>query len=295
MILPIIEAYFYIKKKMQRLRLTFTLLVAISLWLAVAGPMHLYSQEIESGSVPSASIDPKAEKILQRALEVLGGSNFMNSRTIVSRGLYTQFQAGRSGIPVPFADYIVFPDKERTEFRGAGVRVIQANMRDSGWIYDGNARTLKDMSEEQVEDFRNSIRRSVEYVLRGHWRKDGASLTYVGRREAGVGRRNEVARIEYTDGLWVEIEVGVHDGLPAKVVYKRKLKDEETEQEREVLEEDRFAQFVTIQGIQFPMIVDRYRDGVQTSRINYSSVEFNRPLADTLFARPENAKAVKWN
>jgi hypothetical protein len=42
-----------------------------------------------------------------------------------------------------------------------------------------------------------------------------------------------------------------------------------------------------------PFVIDHYIAGTQTSRINYQSVEFNSPIADTLFARPANAKAVK--
>ena len=42
-----------------------------------------------------------------------------------------------------------------------------------------------------------------------------------------------------------------------------------------------------------PVVIGHYINGKQTSRINYESIEFNRPLPDSLFAKPENAKAVK--
>jgi len=32
---------------------------------------------------------------------------------------------------------------------------------------------------------------------------------------------------------------------------------------------------------------------VQTSRINYESIEYNKPLLDSLFVKPENIKALK--
>jgi hypothetical protein len=40
-------------------------------------------------------------------------------------------------------------------------------------------------------------------------------------------------------------------------------------------------------------VVDHFINGKQSSRINYESMEFNRPLPDSLFAKPESAKAVK--
>ena len=70
-----------------------------------------------------------------------------------------------------FVDYIVYPDKERTEFIGGGQRLIQTNDRDKGWIFDAAARTLKDQNTIQLEDFRLAMRTSVENLLRGWWRE----------------------------------------------------------------------------------------------------------------------------
>lgn len=58
-------------------------------------------------------------------------------------------------------------------------------------------------------------------------------------------------------------------------------------------EEDRLLQHLTINGIIAPFVTDHYRAGVQTSRINYESIEFNRLIPETLFAKPANIKALK--
>jgi hypothetical protein len=50
---------------------------------------------------------------------------------------------------------------------------------------------------------------------------------------------------------------------------------------------------VTVSGVTIPVIIDHFRAGQQTSRINYDSVEINRPIGDALFTRPANAKDVK--
>ncbi|HEX8844134.1 MAG TPA: hypothetical protein VF791_05795 [Pyrinomonadaceae bacterium] len=232
--------------------------------------------------------DEKAEKIIQSAIEALGGSSYLNVRSAIGRGLFSQYQEGQSGIPSTFIDYIVYPDKERTEFKASTGKVIQTNTGDTGWLYDGAAKTLKDMTKAQVEDFKLAMRSSVDNLLRGFWRREGASLSYAGRREAGLARRNEAVRLTYPDGFVVEFEFGAKDSLPMKVLYKRKNADGE-----EIAEEDRMAQHVKIGGIIAPFVIDHYRAGVQTSRINYQSIEFNSPMPDTLFARPANAKAVK--
>ena len=230
----------------------------------------------------------QAEQILQRAVEALGGPSYSRVSTVISRGQFTPFKDGVSGIPTSFIDYITYPDRERTEFRGGGLRAIQVNTGDTGWIFDGAARAIKDMSPEQVKDFRFAIRTSVENILRGAWRKEGARLSYLGRREAGLARRNETVRLTYPDGMSVEFEFGAKDGLPAKAIYQRK--DAEGQ---DATEEDRMAQYISVGGILAPFVVDHFRAGVQTSRINYESIQFNVPIAEALFTRPANVKAIK--
>jgi outer membrane lipoprotein-sorting protein len=235
-----------------------------------------------------ATKDEKAEQVLQRAVEALGGGAYMNVRSIIGRGFFTQYKDGQSGIPSSFVDYIVYPDRERTEFKGQEGKIIQTNTGDTGWLYDGAAKSVKDMTKAQVDDFKRAIRSSVDYLLRGFWRKEGATLSYVGRREAGLARRNEVVRLVYADGVAVDFEFGSKDNLPMKVLYKRTNAEGE-----ETAEEDRLAQHLKIAGVTVPFVIDHYSTGAQTSRINYQTVDINAAVADSLFARPANAKAVK--
>src|SRR6185503_20577420 len=83
---------------------------------------------------PAQKLSPeetaKAEAILNRAVEVLGGNAYLNITTVIGRGFFTSFSEGQSQIPARFVDYISYPDKERTEFISSGIRVIQTNSGD---------------------------------------------------------------------------------------------------------------------------------------------------------------------
>ncbi len=239
--------------------------------------------------------DPdKAQQIIQRAVQALGGDRYAQVKTAVGRGLFTDYKDGVSQLPMKFVDYVSYPDKERTEFSGGGARIIQTNFREGGWIYDGAALTLKDQSPQQLEEFKLTMRVGIENVLRGWWRSQGATLTYAGRREAGIiGRRNEVVRLTYPDGFWIEYEFAADDGLPAKVRYERKEKNRDSEEVEDIKEEDRLHKMITIDGITSPFIIDHYRNGIQTSRIAYDTVEYNKPVAEALFAKPASIKAIK--
>ena len=269
-----------------------TLLLILVLFSFFALPATGYGQQEPARNVAPTQ-DPKAEAIVARALEVLGGSNYLNVKTVVGRGFYTTFHDGVSQLPSRFLDYIAYPDKERTEFTGGGIKTIQTNVGNTGWIYDGTTKTIGDMKDPQIAEFKRSMRTTLENLLQGWWRKEGAVLTYAGRREAGLAKRNETVRLTYPDGYWIEYEFGARDGLPAKMIYKRTKKKPNSDETEETSEEDRLAKPITVDGVTAPWIIDHYVNGIQTSRINYESIEYNKPLPDTLFAKPDNVKAIK--
>jgi hypothetical protein len=262
--------------------------------LLLAAPLASFALSQRTNNVaPTTKSDPptsdeKAEQIIKRAVEAMGGGAYLGVKSIVSKGNFTPFDQGFSGAPITFVDYMVLPDRERTEFKGRGVRSIQTNVGDGGWLFDGMVRKIKDLSPEQVEDFRIAMRTSLDNVLRGWWRSAGATLVYVGRREAGLGTRNEALRLTYPDGFTVEYEFRAKDFLPAKTKYKKQNREGEN-----VDEEDRYAQHLSVGGVIVPFVVDHYRAGQQSSRVNYETIELNQPVAESLFSRPPDAKSVK--
>jgi hypothetical protein len=246
-------------------------------------------------SKPAAAVsaDEKSEQIIKRAIEAVGGDSYLNVRTIVGRGFFTSFKEGISQIPARFLDYLAYPDRERTEFTGAGIRTIQTNVGNTGWLFDGATKNISDQQGPQIEDFKRGLRTSVENLLRGWWQKDGGKVTYVGRREAGLAKRNETVRLTYPDGFWIEYEFGAKDGMPAKIIYKRSRKNPDSGDVEETTEEDRLEKPITIAGVTAPWVIDHFVDGKQITRINYESIQYNQPLADSLFAKPDNVKSIK--
>src|ERR1044072_5041828 len=240
-----------------------------------------------------ASIDDKSQEVINHAIEVLGGEKYLNVQTVIGKGFYTTFKDGLSQIPARFTDYIAYPDRERTEFVIAGIRTIQTNAGDTGWTFDGALKKISDQSPAQVEDFKRSMKTGLEYLRRGWWKKDGGKITYAGRREAGLAKRNETIRVTYPDGYWVEYEFGAKDNLPSKIIYKRQRKDPDSGDMVETNEEDQLLKFIEIDGVTSAWVVDHYINGKQTSRINYESGQYNQKLADDLFTKPANIKAIK--
>jgi hypothetical protein len=229
----------------------------------------------------------EAEAVLAKAIQNLGGEKYLSVTSQVGLGKYSVMQGGAIVSFQKFVDVIVFPEKERTEFKGGGSRTIQVNVGEAGWLFDGDQELIKNQDEKQIEGFKRSIRTSLDTLLRGYWRGKG-KLTYVGKRPATLGKRNDAVKLTYDDGFAVEFEFAAEDGTPQKAIYSRKNADGE-----DVKEEDRYAQFVDTNGIKTPFIIDRFTGGVQSSRINYESVEVNKKIPDSIFAKPSNPKELK--
>lgn len=240
-------------------------------------------------AMAAQSPDEKAEAILKKAVEKLGGERYRQVKSIYGRGLFTAIREGQAGIPSSFVDVIVFGNefKERTDFKQGGIKTTQTNIGNKGWIYDGAAQAIKDQSQEETDNFLQGLQTSLDHLLRGLWRGN-AEVSYVGKRAASLGRRNEVIKLAYKNGFEIEFEFSAADGLPVKSLFKKKNAENE-----EVREEDRYAQFVEISGVLAPFIIDRYRNGELISRINYDSLEFNKMIPDSIFAKPANIKEAK--
>jgi hypothetical protein len=230
--------------------------------------------------------DEKAEAVLKKAIEKLGGEKYLQVKSTVGRGKFSLLRDNAVISFQSFVDVIVYPDKERTEFKQGGMKTVQTNTGETGWVFDGAAETINIQTKEQIEGFKRGIRVSLDNLLRGYWRGK-ANLTYVGKRPASIGKRSEVVKLTFDDGFAVEFEFS-DEYLPIKAIYKRLNADKE-----EVREEDRYAQFVDINGIKAPFIVDHFSNNSQTSRINYESVEYNKNIPDSIFSKPNSPKELR--
>ena len=228
-----------------------------------------------------------AEAVIKRAVDHLGGDKYLNVKTQLSEGTFSVIRENRVVSYQTFTDAIIFPDTQRTDFKGGGVMVVQTNKGDSGWVYDGDQELIKDQTKTQLDNFRRGIRVSLDNLLRGGW-KDEATLTYVGKRPSTLGKRNDVVKLTYKDGFAIEFEFSADEGIPQKSIYK--LTNDSGE---ETTETELYAQWITVDGIKTPFIIDRRTNNDPASRINFDSVKFNKQISDSNFDKPVNKKQLK--
>src|SRR2546430_1328957 len=114
---------------------------------------------------PSLTDDEKAQQIVQRAIKTVGCDRYLQIKTVIGRGFFTDYKDGVSQIPSKFVDYVSYPDKERTEFNGGGARLVQTNFRDGGWVHARSPLTLKGQNPPQLDEFKITMRVGPEKLL----------------------------------------------------------------------------------------------------------------------------------
>lgn len=249
-----------------------------------------------ASSVLAQLADPKDPQNIQRGrdlikqtIEARGGARYLNFKTLEAAGQYTPFEQGNSTVPMPFSDWLVYPDKERVEF-GKGKkkdRRIQVNVGNSGWVYDGEAETLKDQTEKQVQAFLEGIEFDLDHLLRVTAQQPDTQVRFHGRQEIRPGERAEVVEFKLKSDQLIYLMLDRNTHLPMSLTYDKT--SDKGFSKREV----RFFQYISYEGIKFPNIVDFYNDGVQESRINYQSVKTDVAIPDEMFAKPASVKALK--
>ncbi len=241
--------------------------------------------------------DPRSrligQELLKKVITARGGAAYTGIRTITASGQFTPFDKGLSGNPSIFINYVAYPDRERVEF-GKGKkkdRRIQVNTGRSGWVYDGDAQTIKDQTAKQIEDYLEGFDFDLDRILRDSrsWGSDDAGLKirFFGREELRPGERADVVLIEPGPGRQILVWIDRKTSLPISVTYEKIGAAGLSRQEI------RFHQYIDYDGVIFPNIVDYYRDGVQESRVNYQSIRLNMVVSDGLFVKPATIKDVK--
>ncbi|MBO0862406.1 MAG: hypothetical protein J2P21_28690 [Chloracidobacterium sp.] len=247
-------------------------------------------------SVGAQQADPKDPKNIERGAQLIkqtvqarGGERFLSFNSIMSSGIYTPFAQGMSQGPIQFIDWIVYPDKERTDF-GKGKkknRRIQVNVGKTGWVYDGDAETLKDQTEKQIEEHLEGVDFDIDRLLRVAAKGSGVGVVYTGREETRPGERADIVAVKLKSDQTAYILIDPQTHLPISLSY------EKSEDGQLVKQEVRFNQYVDYDGVKFPNIVDFYRDSVQTGRLNVQTIKLNPQTSNELFAKPANVKAIK--
>lgn len=262
----------------------------VSSILALLLTTSAVGQQTSQGTGPdkalasAAAQDPnvaKAHALLEKMVTALGGEAYLTYTTMMREGrTYSFYQGQPNSAGAPFWSFWKYPDKERIEL---------TKKRDIIYIYNddkGYEITYKGTAAVEAKDLTEYLRRrehSMERIVR-EWMKDPATLVfYSGTALADQNMVEQVTLIDKNNDA-VTIGIDPNTFLPLKKSYTyRDAMDNLKDTDDEV-----FANYRPIQGIQTPLSVVRLHNGLMSGQRFFSKVEYNVPIEDSKFQADVN-------
>jgi hypothetical protein len=239
--------------------------------------------------IPSSRSQDKEiiQKLFQDAIQAMGGDTYLNVTDIVSEGRMFGFDSnGASSLPMNYVDYTKFPDKSRFELgnnkKNRDITVFNLG-KNEGWILEGQ-RDTREAKPEEMEDFKNAVRHSIDMICRFRSTDPENKLFYLGPGE-GKDVTLEMVKIVDPENDEVTVYFDRISKLPAKVEYR-----EISNKGIRLRYVDEFSQWFMKQGVNTPLRIDRYVNGRQSSQHFILKVTYNNDLPDSFFSKPERPK-----
>ena len=238
------------------------------------------------------SHEERGKRVVNEALEALGGQAFLNMEDRVESGrAYSFYREQLTGLSIAriYSRYLAqVPGKialrERQAFgKDQSSAVLFTDT--GGWeITFRGARPLDDM---RYQNYQDSTLRNIFYILRQRLHEPGLQL-YSQGADVFENAPVEIVDITDSDGRTVTVYFSQSTKLPIRQVFKRRNPEyKDFDQEVTV-----FAKYRDVSGVKWPFDVHRDRNGEKIYEMYSDSVEINKDLKDELFTLPGNLKVL---
>ncbi len=233
-----------------------------------------------SPSARPVRIEAKAQALLDRLIQALGGQAFLNSKSLTTQGRLFSISSAGEGF-VYFDSQTQFPDKRRLTY-GLSKKtkpIVIINNGDLGWEIDRMG--MVHLDSEDIRQWKFSNRYALENLLRLRIHEPGALV-----QSAGVDFVNNlpVDILDVVDATQTQIKICLEHatGLPVEVRYRKW--DAEINDWDEYA--DDYADFRTFQGINTAMHIARSRNGRRFSELYRGSAVYNESYPQKIFEDP---------
>ncbi len=220
----------------------------------------------------------KAKELIQKAVQALGGSEYLGVRDATCSGRISSF--GHSGDLMgyeKFIDYSKLPDKDRSENLPKR-NIIEIKNGDKGWVLDRGG--VSEADEVSIAEFQEDIKTDIDNVLRDRWKESGTILRYLG---PDVVDLKEADWIEFVDNENRSIRIAFAKAthLPLRKVLV--TRDPGTRMRSETIEY--YSNYHPIGGVIQPFQVTRERNGQKIYQAFIEECKFNTNPSDSLFTK----------
>ncbi len=253
--------------------------LCLSLLLSVLQAETSAAQNPSGGAPPRpATIDPKAQQLLDQVIRALGGPGFLSFKSLSTKGRAFAISEGETAGLAPFESDVAYPDKRRFSY-GRKQPVILINDGDKAWEIDrfGVIR----QTPEQVRRWQLTNRYSMENLLRLRIHEPGILV-----QDGGSDFVDDVAVrvLDIFDARQARVRLYVHKQtfLPTRITYR--VRDPESGEWDEFM--DIYGDYQRVQEIETPRHIMRFQNQERTAEIFRNSVQYNRDFPPGYFHPP---------
>ena len=245
--------------------------------MATAATAAFGAQKASPTALPSR-ISPKAQQLLNHAIQALGGQAFLDFKTISTTGRIFAFSSGHMGRVEPFKNTYQPPDKRRLTI-GKGKPVILINNGSQAW--EQGQYGLVHQLPGLVHQWNVANRYGLDNLFRSLIREKGVLILDHGV-DFVANRPVYVIEIFTAENVRVRLDLHKTNYLPLRVSYQ--LQNPATQEEEDYLDE--YNGYQNFDGIMTPMNIVREMDGERTSAIYRDKVNYNQALPPNYFQPP---------
>lgn len=248
-------------------------------------------------SAADESRQDRAKRVVNEALQALGGDAFLHMEDRVETGrMYSFYRQQISGLSYGtiYTRYLASaPGKvmlrEREMF---GKKQDEGSLlftEEGAW--DISYHGARPFDAQRWNNYQDSTLHNIFYILRQRLKEPGLSLYSQG---SDFYERMPVEVVDITDaaGVTVTVYFDSFTKLPVRQTYRRRnpeFKDFDTEVAL-------YAKYRDVGGgVKWPYDVRRERNGEKIYEMYSESVEINKDLKDNLFSIPANVKLLPKN
>jgi hypothetical protein len=242
----------------------------------VAGFSRTDARTVGFSPTQAANTDARAADLLKRVIDAKGGLDALRKvRTVVAES-QTTLRMEQGTLTSTTKTHVVYPDKFRVDATIGGNEVTQVFSGDTAWLRDPGG--IRDVPPPGRAEMAASVRRDMMPLLIA-----AAEGKLTLRLLPEEGRQGKVMRVIELSGEGLS-PVTLHVNAQNQITSQSFTLP--APEGRSVRAEEVFSDYRAVDGVQVPFKAELLHDGRPILSRTLTSVIFNSPIDDKLFARP---------
>lgn len=236
----------------------------------------------------------RGKRVINECVDALGGPKFLSLDNVVESGrAYSFYREQLNGLTIAritrrFLNKVEDPSKklavlERDDF---GKKLDYGVLFQPDGAYEITFRGARPLADERFKRYERTTISDILYILRERLHEPGLIFE---SRGADVWENSPVEIVDITDAQNQVITVYFHrtTKLPLRETWVRRDGKEKND------EETIYMKYREVNGIQWPMSVQRSRNGEKIYQMFADSLDINTKVAGSIFELPSGMKKLK--